>query len=234
MKCGKKVLVALVAGLATLALALVGCELDNADSVSRDVGADFSGFYQGDPAGSEVVSPHTGAEITSFNLRQTGDEIELIDNNGLIFRGTLGEVNTSGGTATSSFQFTGETTAGNAVTGSGTLTGSDGLGTMKGTWIEDTLYGTIYAQGTISLIPTNSPSPGGDVTLTVSISPSGAGSVDPASGSSFSVGEVVSVTATAAGTNIFTSWSGDLSGSGNPQSLTMNTNKSVTAHFNGL
>ncbi len=157
MKRSRFVLFSFAAGLAVLSLALLGCELDNADSVTRDVDADFTGFYAGNSG--PLVSQNSGAEVTSLNLRQTGDEIELIDNNGLVFRGTLGEVNSDGGTATATFQFTGETTAGNAVTGSGTLTGVGTSGTMTGTWIEPSLYGTISGIAVINPVVTNSPSP---------------------------------------------------------------------------
>jgi hypothetical protein len=155
--------VRLVACAAVVGLA--GCELDNADSVTRDVGVDFSGFYTGD--GGPLVSRNSGNEVTTLNLRQTGDELEAIDNNGLVFRGTLGEVQDSSGSSAASFTMQGYTTAGNDVTISGTLTGSGTSGTMRGTWIEPAIYGTVAGKATINLSPTNSPSTNTNSTITI-------------------------------------------------------------------
>jgi uncharacterized repeat protein (TIGR02543 family) len=69
-------------------------------------------------------------------------------------------------------------------------------------------------------------------TLTVSITPSGSGSVaknpDKAS---YIYGEQVTLTATANSGYIFDKWSGDATGTGNPITLTINENKTVTANF---
>ena len=58
----------------------------------------------------------------------------------------------------------------------------------------------------------------------------GSGSVSPASGT-FSEGTVVSITASPASGWSFVGWSGDASGNTNPLSLTMDSNKSITATF---
>jgi uncharacterized repeat protein (TIGR02543 family) len=65
-------------------------------------------------------------------------------------------------------------------------------------------------------------------TLTVLVS--GQGSVNP-NGGTFQSNTVVSLTATPADGWIFNGWSGDASGSANPVSVTMNTNRTVTASF---
>lgn len=57
---------------------------------------------------------------------------------------------------------------------------------------------------------------------TISLSPNGG---------PYAEGTVVTLTATPASGYTFTSWSGDLSGNSNPVTLTMNTNKSVSANF---
>jgi len=67
--------------------------------------------------------------------------------------------------------------------------------------------------------------------LTMAANPSAAGSVDPASGSYFDSGTVVTVTATPTSPFAFSWWSGDAAGSANPASVTMNAAKSVTANF---
>jgi len=74
--------------------------------------------------------------------------------------------------------------------------------------------------------------------LTKSVSPAGTGTVtanpapncpdDPAK---YLAGTAVTLTAAANGGYTFDHWSGDASGSGNPTTITMNANKSVTAHF---
>ena len=69
-------------------------------------------------------------------------------------------------------------------------------------------------------------------TLTTAVSPAGAGSVglNPAGGS-YPSGTVVTVTANAGASYVFDHWTGDLTGSTNPTTITMNANKSVTAVF---
>jgi hypothetical protein len=66
--------------------------------------------------------------------------------------------------------------------------------------------------------------------LTTSVSPAGSGSVSPSSGTYVS-GTNVTLTATAASGWKFDHWDGDASGSSNPVTVTMNSNKSVTAYF---
>lgn len=65
---------------------------------------------------------------------------------------------------------------------------------------------------------------------TLSTNVSGSGSVSPSSGA-YTSGTSVSLTATPASGWVFSHWSGDASGSSNPISVTMNSNKSVTAVF---
>lgn len=72
--------------------------------------------------------------------------------------------------------------------------------------------------------------PNANYTLTVSTSGSGTVSLNP-SGGVYLSGTTVTVTATAASGWDFIGWSGDLSGSTNPATITMNSNKSITASF---
>ncbi len=67
--------------------------------------------------------------------------------------------------------------------------------------------------------------------LTTAVSPSGGGTVTPSGTNWYNSGQSVSVSATASSGYNFTGWSGDLSGSTNPTSLTMNGPKSITATF---
>ena len=80
--------------------------------------------------------------------------------------------------------------------------------------------------------PTSPPPPTTKYTLTVTISPTGGGSVAVSpSGTQFASGTQVTLTASAASGCSFTGWSGDASGSANPTTVSMNSNKNVTANF---
>ena len=72
--------------------------------------------------------------------------------------------------------------------------------------------------------------------LTTSVSPSGSGSVGASpppncTGGKYTSGTVVTLTATPASGYSFSSWSGSVTGSVNPTTVTMNGDKSVTANF---
>jgi len=68
--------------------------------------------------------------------------------------------------------------------------------------------------------------------LTMAADPSGGGTTTPAVGAhSYAENAIVNVSAAPATGYTFDHWSGDLSGSSNPTTITMNGAKSVTAHF---
>jgi len=69
-------------------------------------------------------------------------------------------------------------------------------------------------------------------TLTTSVNPAGSGSISlNPSGGTYDAGSVVTLTANPNPDYEFDHWSGDLSGSDNPTTITMNSDKNVTAHF---
>ncbi len=73
--------------------------------------------------------------------------------------------------------------------------------------------------------------------LVTALSPPGAGSIaaNPISADAFyATGTVVELTATPNGHSTFSHWTGDLTGSMNPQSVTMNAPRSVTAFFDSF
>ncbi|UII27141.1 T9SS type A sorting domain-containing protein [Fulvivirga maritima] len=72
------------------------------------------------------------------------------------------------------------------------------------------------------------PPPGNDYSLTTSVQ--GQGTVSP-NGGTYNSGASVTLTATPANGWVFSNWSGAASGSSNPVTITMNSNKSVTAVF---
>ncbi len=67
-------------------------------------------------------------------------------------------------------------------------------------------------------------------TLTITIDGQGTVMKDPDQ-TTYAYNSIVELTAIADENWVFNSWSGDLSGNQNPQNITMNANKTVTAHF---
>lgn len=127
---------------AVLIVAAVSCELDSADSVTRSVNIIVSGFYT-NPNGN-LVARNSGNAIVNMNLIQDGDQLQGIDNNGNKFSGTIGSVNDAN--ASASIVMKGPTTAGKEGTIAATISVSGGTATMQGTWIEDGITSTVYAQ----------------------------------------------------------------------------------------
>ena len=210
-------------------LVFLGCEVGSSDSVTRTMEVDFTGLYTADTdVSTDLVSPaNSGTRVTSLNLIQSGDQLQAIDNNGIVFGGTLNDVSENSGTAAAGFTLEGSTTAGKSVTISGSLSGSGTTAEMRGTWIEPDMYAYVTGQATINLIPTN-----GTYTLTMNISPSGGGTTDPTEGEhEIDENESVTLTATAASNYTFSSWSGSVTGSTSTITITMDSDKSVTANF---
>jgi hypothetical protein len=152
------------------ALVFLGCEVGSSDSATRNVSVDFTGFYDSTETNSDFVSPaNSGSRVTSLNVRQSGDQLQAVDNNGIIFEGTLSDSALSSGTATANFRLDGRTTAGQSVTISGSLSGTGESGTMRGTWIEPSLLAYVHGDAVINTVPTNQPPPVTNaVTLTAS------------------------------------------------------------------
>lgn len=143
---------------------LAGCNVSNGDEVVRNVDTDYSGFYT-NPNGN-VVGTVSGASISSLDLIQTGDRLQAVDNNGQIFRGSISRSNE--GSAT--FSMEGTTTSGIKGIIAGSLTGSGTSGTMRGNYVEDNLFSTVFGTASIPGANTNST---GNATTTLTISPSG-------------------------------------------------------------
>lgn len=190
--------------LAGAAAVFCGCEVDSASDVQRNLGVDFTGFYSRTGNSNEtvaIVSKNTGAPITSFQLRQGGDRLEAIDNHNIIFKGSIGSFN--GSVAT--FELVGRTTAGNKATISGTLTASGGStgtvgnteGTMRGTWIEDAFYGTVFAVASIPGVSQGGGGGGGG---------SGALTISPGS-ATVAIGSSQTFNAARNGTSVSVTWS---------------------------
>lgn len=152
--------VAFAAGLSLGALSLLvysGCSVDSANSVIRSVSINVGGVYRYNAAvcgsNGRFVTANSGSPVISFDLRQAGDTLEAIDNNGLIYRGTIGNVQE----ASASFNLEGTTTAGNRALVSGNITVSGNQGTMQATWIEDSFFATLCGSSTGQSVTTNTP-----------------------------------------------------------------------------
>lgn len=149
-------LAAVAAVSAYLVLAFTGCEIDSATNVNRDIPVNFAGVYAN--GGNPLTSPaNSGAAIKQLNLTQSGDVLEAVDNNGGIWKGSIGN-SPDLSNPVASFTLEGRTTVGAKVIANGTLnkTGST-TATMTGTWIEPNYYATINAAATVAPSPTNNP-----------------------------------------------------------------------------
>jgi len=84
--------------------------------------------------------------------------------------------------------------------------------------------------GNTSVTPSGNPPPVPSYHLSTSVSPSGSGSVIPSSGS-YEAGSTVTVTAQPSSGYVFDQWGGDASGTSPTVTITMDSDKSITAHF---
>jgi len=148
-------------GIGCLFLAGAGCEIDSSESATRNVPIIVTGFYAGN-GGSAMVSRTTGAPVLTMNVRQNGDQLEVIDNNGIVFRGSIGQVLGNG----ASFTLTGRATSGQEVTISGNFNVDGTSSTMTGSWIEPTLVSTLSGTSTV---PELDPGDGGTTNETETV-----------------------------------------------------------------
>jgi len=171
--------IVLIPCMAALAV-FTGCEIDSAESSTRLVTVNVAGLYRNtdNSNNGHLVATNSGAAIIQIDLRQTGDQLEAVDNNGVIFRGTIGSVD-GDSPWTVSYTLKGTTTIGAEGTMSGTFEVDGSSSVMRGTWIEPSLYSTIYGQATVAPSPTNQPSEN------LAISPSGNISMNVQAGQSF-------------------------------------------------
>jgi len=199
---------ALAATLSTAIVLLTGCEIDSSESVSRNVNIDVTGYYSGSLSG-RLVQNNSGAPITGLDLRQNGDRLEAYDNNGMVFRGTIGQVNGN----RASFTLEGRTTAGGSGVLSGNITVSGTSATMSGTWFEESVSARVAGNATVQ-------EPQSDV------------SISPTSATLSSDGDTQTFTASG-GDGSYT-WSvgntslGSVSGSGSSATYTRTTSGSNT------
>ena len=209
---------------------LSGCEVGNPNNVSPVANGNFSGYYA-NPNGGDMVANHTGAAIMSLTLSQSGNQLQAIDSNGILFTGTLGDAlgptsstNSSSSSLSAAFTLQGSTTAGAKVNVSGQIQTISSKATMSGVWAEPTLYGSIYG---VASVPTNNSS-STTATITVNASPSTYGTVG--GGGTYTVGTSVSIAATANSGHSFVSWTDGVTS--NPRSISVPASGATyTANF---
>ncbi len=153
------------AGLALAVLTQTGCEIGSPDTAVRAVSLVVEGLYR-NPDGN-LVSRNTGASIAQLDLRQTGDQLQGVDNNNRVFNGSIGRVVG----ASAQFSVEGTTTAGSRGTLAGTIDLSGTTATMRGTWIESSLTGQVFGQATVATNTTPTPAPTN--TTALALSPAG-------------------------------------------------------------
>ena len=143
--------------LGMLAVGLLpGCEVGSPNNVSTVANGDFSGQYAG-TTNSALVANNSGSAVTVLTLSQSGNNLQAVDNNGILFKGTIGDIlgaggtstNGSSGSASATFTLNGMTTAGQTVTITGDLHASGTTATMTGLCIEPTLNSSVHGTATI-------------------------------------------------------------------------------------
>lgn len=90
--------------------------------------------------------------------------------------------------------------------------------------------GAVVDQGAIDALISGAGGPADTYSVTTNVSGSGTVSLSP-TGGTYEAGTVVTLSASAAAGWEFSNWSGDLTGSENPATITMSSNRSVTAVF---
>jgi uncharacterized repeat protein (TIGR02543 family) len=111
--------------------------------------------------------------------------------------------------------------------------GSPGRASSSQTWsggMPDPFGSSTTANYIYSIYANYSPAAPPQYTLTVNVVGNGSVGLNPPGGT-YEAGTVVTLTATPDSGWLFSNWSGDLSGSTNPTTITMNANKTVTATF---
>lgn len=212
--------------VALSAAAFLGCSIDSGESSSRVVNLIVQGFYSG--SNGVLVQNNTGSPISTMDLRQSGDKLEGVDNNGIIFKGSIGRVDDS--TQQASFTLAGSTTAGMEGTMAGVIDVEGTSAKMQGTWAEPTLFSTFSGTATVPQTPTNSPGTGVSIT-------SGGGSLTVGIASSFSANESATWSSTVSGsfsptTGSSTDFTPSITGSGTVTATTDGGSDSVSITVN--
>lgn len=131
------------------ALILAGCETGSSSTTVRNMSLQIAGLYK-NPSG-RLVANNTGAAVQQLNVMQMGDQLTGMDNNGIVFQGHLSGESGNHGNVT----LKGRTTAGTEATISGQIFVTGNKAVMQGTWIESSLYSTVYGEASVIGVVTN-------------------------------------------------------------------------------
>jgi pectate lyase len=178
----------------------------------------FTGASQAVPGPAATSVDTSGADSISTGITSTAANSWIVD--------VVGSGN-SGSFTASSGQTERWDIAASGMTGA---TSTKALGAAGATTLGWAHNGANrLAHSLVALAPSGG---GGPQTFTLTTNVSGSGTVtrNP-NASSYASGTVVTLTATPAAGFQFSGWSGDLTGSANPATITMNSNKTVTATF---
>jgi hypothetical protein len=126
-------------------ISLTGCEVGSASDVVRSVNLNVSGVYS-NPNGGSLVERNSGDAIIRLNVRQNGDQIEAVDNNNQVFRGSV----TEAGEGKLTLNLEGRTTSGKEAIFSGTFTVTGTTSIMTGTFIEEEGFSSFFGQATVA------------------------------------------------------------------------------------
>lgn len=129
----------------------MGCEAGSGDEAERMVDIYVNGFYRNGSNGN-VVAHNSGNAITTMQVRQSGASLEAVDNNNMIFRGSIGDV-FGDSPRMASFNLDGMTTIGAPATISGQFEVKGETCVMRATWIEDGTYSTVFGTATVPPAP---------------------------------------------------------------------------------
>ena len=180
--------------------------------------ASFSGVDQAIPLDGFVSV--TGTETTPMNIAVPTNPNDLVFDTVFLGAATLPSL-TAGANQTQRWNATIDRVRG---------AGSTKLATTASTTMSWTVSGgsTSYYWA-IGAVPIN-PMP--TYNLTMAVEPAGSGTTVPSAGTyACAAGTIANVAATPASGYVFAGWTGDLSGSTNPITITMNANRVVTATF---
>ena len=201
-------IVPLLALLSASILVFTGCDGgDSGETAYRQVPLKVTGFYRPVDGNEVIVAGNSGAAVTVLDLRQSGDRLEAVDNNGIIFKGTIGGASDTEATIT----LKGRTTTGAEVTISGYISVGVGssTGEMRGTWIEPTLYAGLAA---VASVPENNPSEPDDD----DDGDNGTFSISAARQTLLTNGETTTITATGIPSGSSVTWTSESNGTVSP------------------
>jgi hypothetical protein len=141
-----------VSVIAALALLQGGCDISNGSDVIRNVSINVNGTYVNDGG---IPERQSGAKITRLSILQTGDELNIVDNEGTRWTGRINNA----GDNNAAITLRGMTTTGIEVVITGSISVSGTTATLSGLWVEPGLTAAASATASVAAAPTATPGP---------------------------------------------------------------------------